>query len=113
MASTDVLRALGNDYNAEILGAAYEPVSAQKLSDELDVPIATCYRRIEELTDVNLLEHHDRILSDDRRRVSVYRRNVEELIVRFDRDEVRVSIEERSQVTNKLDDVWRNLSAAE
>lgn len=113
MSSVELLRVLGNEYNAEILGAADEPKSAQDLSELLDVPIATCYRRIDELTEVDLLEHHDRILSDDRRRVSVYRRNVEEVVVRFEDESVAVSVEERGRVTNKLDEVWRNLSAAE
>ncbi|ELY34960.1 hypothetical protein C497_14512 [Halalkalicoccus jeotgali B3] len=49
MYSVDVLLALGNEYNAEILGATDEPRSAQALSDELDIPIATCYRRLEQL----------------------------------------------------------------
>ncbi|MDX1745769.1 MAG: helix-turn-helix domain-containing protein, partial [Halobacteriales archaeon] len=60
MASLDVLHVLGNEYNPEILQATNEPRSAQDLSEELDVPIATCYRRIDELTDANLLELHDR-----------------------------------------------------
>lgn len=111
MSSVDVIRILGNDYNAEILSATQEPKSAQELSDELDVPIATCYRRIEELTDVDLLEHHDRVLSDDRRRVSVYRRNVEEVRIRFDQDTIDIDLEDRTRVTNKLDEVWRDLSA--
>lgn len=110
MATADLLRVLGNDYNVEILGAAAEPQSAQDLSDELDVPIATCYRRIEELTEVGLLEHHDRVLSDERRRINVYRRNIDEIRVEFQGTSFSVEIEERSQVQNKLDDVWRTLS---
>lgn len=113
MDSVNVLRVLGNDYNAEILGAAEEPVSAQELSNQLDVPIATCYRRIEELTSASLLELHDRVLSDDRRRVSVYQRKVDEVYVRFENESVSVNVEQRTRVTNKLDDVWRDLSAAE
>lgn len=110
MASADILHALGNKYNAEILGTADEPLSAQELSDVLDVPIATCYRRINELTETGLLEHHDSVLSDEHRRVDVYRRNVSEIRVRFDEDRYDVDLEERTTVKNKLDDVWRTLS---
>jgi len=105
-----MLRVLGNEYNPQILSFAHEPRSAQELSDELDVPIATCYRRIEELTDANLLEHHDRVLSDERRRVNVYRRNIEEVVVNFSEGDVSVDVEERRQVTNRLDEAWRTLS---
>jgi len=110
MDGTEMLRVLGNEYNPQILSFAHEPRSAQELSDELDVPIATCYRRIEELTDANLLEHHDRVLSDERRRVNVYRRNIEEVVVNFSEGDVSVDVEERRQVTNRLDEAWRTLS---
>jgi len=49
MASVDILQTLGNKYSAEILDATDEPQSAQELSDELGIPIATCYRRIDGL----------------------------------------------------------------
>lgn len=110
MASVEVLRVLGNKYNVEILDATHEPQSAQTLSDELDVPIATCYRRIEELTDVGLLELHDRVLSDERRRINVYRRNVEEISIEFSENDYVINVEDRSTVKNKLDDVWQTLS---
>ena len=109
MASADILQTLGNKYSAEILDATDEPISAQDLSDELGIPIATCYRRIDELTEHDLLELHDNILSDDRRRIKVYRRNVDEVRVDFD-EELTVHVEERTEVTNKLDEAWRTLS---
>jgi predicted ArsR family transcriptional regulator len=109
MASEELLQTLGNKYSAEILEATDEPRSAQDLSDELGIPIATCYRRIDELTEHDLLELHDNILSDDRRRIKVYRRNVEAIRVTFD-DSLAVDVDERSEVTNKLDEAWRTLS---
>ena len=108
----EILEALGDEYSADILGATEDALSAQELSETLDVPIATCYRRIEQLTESGLLEHHDRILSDDRRRVNVYRRGVSRVSVTFDNG-VNVDIEERGEVKNKLDDVWRTLSDPE
>jgi hypothetical protein len=93
----------------EILDAAGEPKSAQELSDQLDVPFATCSRRIDELEDTELLELHDRPLSDEHRRIKVYRRCVVGVNVRF-RDGLTVELEERSEVKNKLDDVWRTMT---
>jgi len=109
MASVDLLRTLGNKYSAEILDATDEPRSAQDLSDELDIPIATTYRRIDELTEHDLLELHDSVLSEDRRRIKVYRRNVDEVRVDFD-ESLTIVVEERSEVANKLDEAWRTLS---
>ncbi len=109
MASEEVLQTLGNKYSAEILEATDEPRSAQELSDELGIPIATCYRRIDELTEHDLLELHDNILSDDRRRIKVYRRNVDAVRIEFG-ETLAVDITERTEVTNKLDEAWRTLS---
>ncbi|ELZ25751.1 hypothetical protein C475_09839 [Halosimplex carlsbadense 2-9-1] len=109
MASAEILQTLGNKYSAEILDATDEPQSAQELSDELGIPIATCYRRIDELTEHNLLELHDNILSDDRRRIKVYRRNVDQVHIDFE-ESLTVEVEERTEVTNKLDEAWRTLS---
>jgi predicted ArsR family transcriptional regulator len=110
MVSAELLQTLGNKYSAEILDATDEPRSAQELSNELEIPIATCYRRIDELTEHDLLELHDNVLSDDRRRIKVYRRNVDAIRVEFDDDQLVVDVEERSEVTNKLDEAWRTLS---
>jgi hypothetical protein len=82
------LAALGNDYNPDILRTAYKPHSAQEFSDLLDIPIATCYRRIEELSDAGLLTLHDRVLSDEHRRTNVYRREIDEINVQFSDDEL-------------------------
>jgi len=109
MSSVDLLQTLGNKYSAEILDATDEPRSAQELSNELDIPIATCYRRIDELTEHDLLKLHDNILSDDRRRIKVYRRNIDAVRVEFD-EALAVDVEERSKVTNALDEAWRTLS---
>jgi len=109
MASDEIIEVLGNKYNPEILEATAEPKSAQELSEELDVPIATCYRRIEELTEADLLELHDRPLSEEHRRIKVYRRCVDGVSIDF-RDGLSVELEQRSDVTNKLDEVWRRMS---
>lgn len=106
----DLVRTLGSKYSVEILGATSEPRSAQELSERLDVPIATCYRRIEELTEAGLLELEDSVLSDDHRRVDVYRRGVDELTVVFGDGEFDVDVEERTRVKNKIDDAWRTLT---
>jgi DNA-binding Lrp family transcriptional regulator len=107
---TDLVRTLGSKYSAEILGATGEARSAQELSDRLGVPIATCYRRIEELTDTGLLRLEDSVLSDDHRRVDVYRRDVEQVTVSFGEDAYDVEVERRTQVKNKIDDAWRTLT---
>lgn len=110
MEPDSALEALGNEYSAEILSAAAEPRSAQEFSELLDVPIATCYRRIEQLTDAGLLTLHDRVLSDGRRRTNVYRREVDEVRVEFDGDGCTLSASERPEVRYELDAFRRDVS---
>src|SRR6056297_1273019 len=111
MGSVELLRVLGNKYNAEILSATGEPKSAQELSDELGIPIATSYRRIDELTEADLLELSGREFSDEGRRTKVYRRNVKTLELSFDGESIDVSVDDRPDVDNSLADVWRDLKA--
>ena len=111
MEAVELLRVLGNKYNAEILRATNEPKSAQELSDQLEIPIATSYRRIEELTEADLLELSGREFSDEGRRTKVYRRNVDSLEIAFGEENIDVAVDDRPDVDNSLADVWRDLKA--
>ncbi|WP_049970231.1 ArsR/SmtB family transcription factor [Haladaptatus cibarius] len=109
MGSVELLRVLGNKYNAEILDATHTPKSAQELSEELGIPIATSYRRIEELTEANLLELTGREFSNEGRRTKVYRRDIEGISIGFSSEGIEVGVDERPEVENSLVDVWRDL----
>ncbi|MFW6458253.1 MAG: ArsR/SmtB family transcription factor [Halodesulfurarchaeum sp.] len=109
MDSAVVLRVLGNKYNGDILRATHEPKSAQELSEELDIPIATAYRRIEELIDHDLLKLEGREFSEEGRRTKVYRRTVDEISVSFGRGEFEIDFKERTEAKNNLVDVWSDL----
>ncbi|NHN49555.1 helix-turn-helix transcriptional regulator [Halostella sp. JP-L12] len=102
--SRSLLAALGSKYSVEILHATRTPTSAQELSDELDVPIATCYRRIEELVDAGLLKCEGRQLSEEGRRTNVYRRTLDELTVDLTCESPTVQRKERSEAKNRIQD---------
>ncbi len=104
-----VLRVLGNKYNAEILQATHTPKSAQELSEELDIPIATAYRRIEELEDEDLLEMEGREFSEEGRRTKVYRRKIDEITIGFGEDDFDLDLKRRTEAKNNLVDVWSEL----
>lgn len=110
---TELIRTLGDKYNAEILSVTQEPRSAKELDEEFGVPIATGYRRIEELTDVGLLAFEESVLTEERRRRDTYRRQVDGVTVEFAENDLVVTVEEHSPVENKLDDMWRTLSDSE
>ena len=99
-----LLSALGSKYSAEILCAAGTPKSAQALSEDIEIPIATCYRRIEELVDAGLLECEGRQLSEEGRRTNIYRRTLDELEVDFSDDRPRLSHKRRTEAKNRLEE---------
>ncbi|WP_121742405.1 winged helix-turn-helix domain-containing protein [Natronorubrum halophilum] len=102
--STAVLSALGSKYSAEILCAAGTPKSAQALSEDIEIPIATCYRRIEELVNAGLLTCEGRQLSEEGRRTNIYRRTLDEIEIDFSDVKPRFSRKRRTEAKNRLQD---------
>lgn len=104
VATREMLSAIGSKYSVDILHATQTPASAQELSEALDIPIATCYRRIEDLVDAGLLDCEGRQLSEEGRRTNVYRRTVDELTVDLTDDGPTLVRKERSEAKNHLQD---------
>jgi len=100
------IRPLGKKYSAEILTATTEPQSARELSERLDIPIATSYRRIDELLDAGLLTLDDRVRSAGGRRTKVYRRDVDAISIEFAEDDVEVSLEDRGSGMTEKTESW-------
>ena len=111
MDNEDLIRLLGKKHTISVLEITETPKSADEISDEADVPLGTVYRRIESLTEAGLLLHEDDVLTDDRRRKGVYRRNVEEITIDFSESPYSVTVTEASRVRNRLDEVWQSLSS--
>ena len=72
----DVLEAgrlLTDGYALRILAAvSYKSKGAQEVSEEYNIPIAACYRRIKELEKAGLIVKSGRILNQKGKRVSIY-----------------------------------------
>jgi hypothetical protein len=75
------LEALGREYSVDILKTAQTPKSVGELSESLDIPIATCYRRIGQLTAVGLLEECQP--QSEESQAARYRRTTDAIDVRF------------------------------
>lgn len=76
------VRTLGREYSIEILGATETPASVAGLSESLDIPIATCYRRVSELTAAGLLEEFTGD-KEDTSKAARYRRTTDAVAIRF------------------------------
>ena len=70
----EATRILTDVYSARILSAtSRRPKSPQDISEECGIPIAACYRRIKKLTSVGFLECAGRPLTQEGKRVRVYK----------------------------------------
>ncbi|WP_049925875.1 winged helix-turn-helix domain-containing protein [Halopiger goleimassiliensis] len=112
MDPTELLNTLGQKYSPDILRSADEPKSAQELSDELDVPVTTSYRRVETLTDLGLLEddEDDPSFGETGQSKTLYQRNVSEIVIRFEGQEIEIESKDREVADQSLASVWDDLS---
>lgn len=92
----EILGPLADDYCLRILAATREEgKTVRELNRELDIPIASCYRKVEELVDASLLEVKERKLTEDGKRATVLRTNISfvEISFGFEDDSLNVNIE--------------------
>jgi predicted transcriptional regulator len=94
MHALETSRLLTEEYSAKILLATMgKPKSAFELSDKLGVPIAACYRKIKILEDSGLIFCVERRLTQAGKRISLYKSNVKNAHIVFERNKVRANIE--------------------
>lgn len=105
MSAREFLRVLGDKYSVDILEATGEARSAQELHEELDIPLATCYRRLEALSEQGILEVQDGH-SDHGRRTDLFRRAVDEVQVSLG-ETTAITTEERATVSRTMDRLWQ------
>lgn len=92
----EILGPLADDYSLRILAATREEgKTVRELSRDLDIPIATCYRRVEELVDANLLEVKEKKLTQNGKRATVLRTKVSfvEISFEFENQLLNINIE--------------------
>ncbi len=92
----DTLGPLADDYSIRILSATQEEgKTIRQLSRELDIPIATCYRRAGELLNASLLVNEEKKLTQEGKRATVLRSNAArvEVSFKFEDDKLKVMIE--------------------
>ncbi len=106
----EVLDCLGDEYSVRILSALTDDeMSAKGISEELDIPIATVYRRIDDLDETGLIEFEGKALTQEDKRVKVYRSYIDELRVFFEPDEPQVEMKRYSEAQRSIDEAWKRI----
>jgi len=79
----DIIGILGDEYNLKILSATKDgSMSIDKMVQELDIPMISCYRRVKELEKNNLLQSKF-IPSNSRKRKRAYSSNLKSYNIRY------------------------------
>jgi DNA-binding transcriptional ArsR family regulator len=105
-----VARLLADDVARTVLAAtSEEPMSAAELQERCDASLATVTRRLEELTDADLLSETTRPRADGHHD-TVYAPTLERLEIELDDGEFRAVVDRRERdAADRLTDMWRNL----
>ncbi|MDD1768421.1 MAG: helix-turn-helix domain-containing protein [Methanomassiliicoccales archaeon] len=94
MHALETSRLLTEEYSAKILLATMgKPRSAFDLSDNLGIPIAACYRKINLLESAGLLFCSERKLTQAGKRISMYKSRVKNAQIIFERNKIRAKLE--------------------
>ena len=102
-----VLDALDDPACRTIIKELDEPMTANELADETDIPLSTLYRKIDLLTDASLVVETTEI-RDDGHHTSQYRTAVEAVNIELDENrEFDVTIERPPKTTDeRLERLW-------
>lgn len=103
----DTSKILVDEKALKILAGSYDiPKSAQELSTKFDIPIAVCYRKIHDLEESGMLECVDRILTQDGRRVKLYRSQLKGAYIFFQNGKLRVHLDLTKVPQVDFDKTW-------
>jgi predicted transcriptional regulator len=83
-----------DEYNMKILAAtSHKARSARELAFMFDIPLASCYRKLRELTAAGLLKVESTELTIDGKRYKTYRSQVNCVTLVYDRGKVRMKVD--------------------
>lgn len=110
MTQVNVLNAskiFADEHAMKILAGTFkDPRSAQELSEKFSIPIAVCYRKIHDLESSGLIECEDKILSQDGRRVKLYRSQLKGAYIFFEHGKLRVHLNLTKVPKVEFDETW-------
>lgn len=107
---TDFLGILGSKYiNAILSRTSAKECSASELSTELNIPLATVYRKLKLLEESGLVENVKTIINISGNEEKFYRCLISEATVNFHDGKLSVNVEIMSHV-NKITRLWKRFT---
>jgi len=105
-----ILFALSDDYSRRILTATVDqPLSGGELSENLDIPVTTVYRRIQELLDAGLIATVKSDHTYDGKWYDLYQSLLLRIDVSFQHGEMRIDATLNNQVSDRFTRMWTRI----
>jgi DNA-binding Lrp family transcriptional regulator len=108
-----IVQSLSDEYSRKILLAAISSAkSVEDLSKENDIPLSTCYRRVHDLLDSQILIVEKIIVTPDGKKYELLRSAYRALTVNFDNGAIKVDALINEDVAEKLRRMWISMKEA-
>jgi len=105
-----LIRALADDYSRKILlGTLEKARSVEELSQSLEIPISTAYRRVNELKEVGLLKVEKTIITNEGKKFELYRGAFRGINMQLEKGEIVVDVELNEDVAMRLSRLWTSM----
>jgi len=106
----EILDTIGDQHARRVLAAiSREPQSAKELAEECDMSLPTIYRRIEMLTEYELVKDRT-LVADDGNHYKVYESNFESTVISLEDEEYKVRIYREENLPDRFSQLWDELN---
>jgi DNA-binding Lrp family transcriptional regulator len=105
-----LVQAMGDEYSRKIILSAIPAAkSVEDMSRENDIPLSTCYRRVHELLDAQILVVEKIIVTPDGKKYELLRSAYKAVAVSFESGVMRVEATVNEDVAEKLRRLWMTM----
>jgi predicted transcriptional regulator len=106
----EILDTIGDQHARRVLAAiSREPQSAKELAEECDMSLPTIYRRIEMLTEYELVKDRT-LVADDGNHYKVYESNFESTVISLEDQEYKIRIYREENLPDRFSQLWDELN---
>jgi hypothetical protein len=104
----DALKVLSDPYSISIISATQkQEKTAVELSQRFRIPIAVAYRRVAELVQAGVLEQAGQALTQEARRIWMYRARLASALAEYDGSSLRIVFRNRDGSTQDFGGPWK------
>jgi DNA-binding Lrp family transcriptional regulator len=105
-----IVQSLSDEYSRKIiLSAISDAKSVEDLSKENDIPLSTCYRRVHELINSQILIVERIIVTPDGKKYEMLRSAFRTVTVNFENGVIKVEAAINEDVEEKLRRMWMSM----